>query len=281
MIPILLAAGNPGPMTGTGNNTYLLAAEGGTAMLIDAGVGAPGHLADLAAALHAWRARLTHVLVTHGHADHAGGAPALAAAQPHAELLKHPWPEEDHRYPVAWRALCDGDEVQAADEALRVVATPGHSPDHLAFWHEASRTMFTGDLVALGTSVMIHASRGGNLANYLHSLERVLAFNPAVLLPAHGPRVENPQALITAYLENRRQREHQVFAALRAGHTTVEAIAESIYHGLDAALMPAARENVRAHLEKLAEDQDGAPEPLQETIRETMAAWRKSSTSST
>jgi hypothetical protein len=31
----------------------------------------------------------------------------------------------------------------------------------------------------------------------------------------------------------------------------VEAIAESIYHGVDAALMPAARENVRAHLEKL------------------------------
>jgi len=281
MIPLLLAAGNPGPMTGTGNNTYLLAAEGGTAMLIDAGVGAPGHLADLAAALDARHARLTHVLVTHGHADHAGGATALAAAQPDAEFLKHPWPEEDHRFPVAWRALCDGDQVQAAAENITVVATPGHSPDHLAFWHEASRTMFTGDLVALGTSVMIHASRGGNLADYMHSLERVLTFNPVVLLPAHGPRVENPQALITAYLEHRRQREQQVIAALRAGHTTVEAIAESIYHGLDAALMPAARENVCAHLEKLAEDEHGASAPLQEQIREAMAAWRRSSTSST
>src|SRR6516165_7018557 len=167
MIPLLLAAGNPGPMTGTGNNTYLLAATGGTAMLIDAGVGAPGHLADLAAAVGARHARLTHVLVTHAHADHAGGAPALAAAHPNAEFLKHPWPEEDNRYPVAWRALRDGDELQAAGETLTVVATPGHSPDHLAFWHEANRTMFTGDLVALGTSVMIHASRGGNLADYL------------------------------------------------------------------------------------------------------------------
>jgi hypothetical protein len=45
-----------------------------------------------------------------------------------------------------------------------------------------------------------------------------------------------------------------VLDALRAGHTSVQAIAESIYDGLAAALMPAARENVRAHLEKLRTD---------------------------
>ena len=62
--------------------------------------------------------------------------------------------------------------------------------------------MFTGDLVALGTSVMIHASRGGNLADYMRSLERVLAHEPRVLLPAHGARVDDPRALITGYLES-------------------------------------------------------------------------------
>ena len=46
-------------------------------------------------------------------------------------------------------------------------------------------------------------------------------------------------------------RERQVLAALGAGYATVETIAESIYDGLAAALIPAARENVRAHLEKL------------------------------
>lgn len=265
-------------MTGSGNNTYLLAADNGTAMLVDAGAGVPAHLADLAAALDAHHARLTDVLVTHGHADHAGGAPALAAAYPSARFLKRPWPEEDNRYPVSWRAIGDGDEVHAAGHTLTVVATPGHSPDHLAFWHQASRTMFTGDLVASGTSVMIHASRGGNLGDYMRSLERTLAFEPLVLLPAHGPRVDDPEALIAAYLEHRRQREQQVIAALRAGHATVEAIAESIYHGLDAALMPAARENVRAHLEKLLTE--GRPE-LQTQVQETMAAWKRSSTSST
>ncbi len=109
---------------------------------------------------------------------------------------------------------------------------------------------------------MIHASRGGHLADYLRSLERVLEHEPRVLLPAHGPRVDDPRALITGYLNHRRERERQVIAALRAGHATVEAIAESIYHDLAPALLPAARENVRAHLEKLrAEGQaafDGA-----------------------
>jgi len=98
---------------------------------------------------------------------------------------------------------------------------------------------------------MIHTSRGGDLAEYMASLERVAALSPKVLLPAHGPRVDDPRALLAGYLEHRRMREQQVIAALRSGHATVEAIAESIYDGLDPALMPAARENVRAHLEKL------------------------------
>ena len=47
LTPILLDAHNPGPMTGRGNNTYLLLGSGAEAVLIDAGVGDPRHLADL------------------------------------------------------------------------------------------------------------------------------------------------------------------------------------------------------------------------------------------
>ena len=46
-------------------------------------------------------------------------------------------------------------------------------------------------------------------------------------------------------------RERQVITALRQGHSTVPQIAESIYDGLDPALLPAAHETVRAHLDKL------------------------------
>ena len=238
-------------MTGRGNNTYLITGAGGRATLVDAGVGHPQHLVDIQQHLVGHDARLDRVLVTHGHADHASGAAALAAVHSGATFAKYPWPDEDARYAVAWRPLADGDALQIGGESLTVLHTPGHSPDHVVFWHEPSRTAFTGDLVVAGSSVMIHASGGGSLASYLAALERLLALAPRTLLPGHGPRVDDPASLISSYLEHRRERERQVIAALAAGHATVQAIAESIYDGLEPALMAAARENVRAHLEKL------------------------------
>lgn len=248
--PILLNAHNPGPMTGSGNNTYLIAGNG-SALLVDAGTGHPRHLAALRAALDDSQSQLDTVFVTHGHADHAGGAPSIAAEHRAATFVKRPWPGQDDQYDVGWTTIDEGAVVEGGGYRMNVLHTPGHSPDHLALWHEPSGTLFTGDLVVLGSSVMIHTSKGGDLAEYMRSLERLRALSPRVLLPAHGPRVDNPEALLSGYLEHRRVRERQVVDALRSGYATVEAIAESIYHGLDPALMAAARENVRAHLAKL------------------------------
>src|SRR5262245_47811550 len=86
LTPLLITAGNPGPMTGSGNNTWFL--DGAEPALIDAGVGAQAHIDALADAL-AGRP-LSRVFVTHGHMDHASGAPALKDRWPRLELWKLP-----------------------------------------------------------------------------------------------------------------------------------------------------------------------------------------------
>ena len=249
--PIPLAAYNPGPMTGAGNNTYLLIGPDGDAALVDAGVGDPRHLAAISHHLDEHGARLARVLVTHAHADHSSGAPALAAAHSGASFHKYPSPREDLRCAVSWRPLVDGDCLRAGGESLQALHTAGHSSDHVVSWHEGSRTAFTGDLVIRGGSVMIDGSRGGDLGSYVAALERLLALRPRILLPAHGPEVHDPSAVLSEHLEHRRRRERQVIVLLAAGHDTVQTIMESIYDGLDPALGPAARQNVAAHLGKL------------------------------
>lgn len=251
---IRIDAGNPSPMTGTGNRTYLLVGDGGGAVLIDAGVGDRVHLSAIGAHVSERRTQLDLVLVTHAHGDHAAGAAAIAERFPTARFAKYPWPGEDHRYPVSWDPLADGDRLVVAGQPLEVVHTPGHTPDHLAFYHRPSRTAWTGDLVTQGGSVMIDWSRGGHLVEYLGSLQRMMALQPDRVHPAHGPDVIDPVALLRQFVEHRLLRERQVLDRLTRGPATVREIAESIYHGLAPALLPAARENVCAHLEKLRDE---------------------------
>jgi glyoxylase-like metal-dependent hydrolase (beta-lactamase superfamily II) len=234
-------------MTGDGNWTWLI--PGRVPTLIDAGTGDPRYLEDLAAAL-AGRP-LTTVLVTHGHTDHASGAPALAAREPRARFLKVPWPERDAKYAVDWQPLADGDVVEAGDTTLVALHTPGHAPDHLCFWHEGTRSLFCGDLMQKGSTIWIPGNEHGDVGAYLASLERVLALAPERVYPAHGAIIDHPQRVLRGYIGHRREREAQVIDALRQGDSAVEAITARIYRGLAEHLVPLARDSVTAHLRKL------------------------------
>lgn len=251
MNPVPVHAFNPGPITGDGNWTWVI--DGRVPTLIDAGAGEPRHLAGVEQALGGHR--LAQVLVTHGHVDHASGAPAIAGRfGADVSFRKMLWPERDARWPVTWLALRDGDVVDAGDTTLEAIHTPGHAPDHLCFWHGETRTLFCGDLAAKGTTIWIPSRLQGNLTDYLASLARILALAPARLLPAHGPVIDDPLPLLRNYIEHRREREEQVIAALRAGDTTPEQIVARVYRTLKASLVPLATESVISHLLKLERD---------------------------
>jgi glyoxylase-like metal-dependent hydrolase (beta-lactamase superfamily II) len=238
----LLPAGNPGAFTGPdGNNTWLV--DGAEPLLVDAGVGERSHLDALAAALGG-RA-LARVFLTHAHRDHAAGVPHLRAAWPDARIIGGP--DGD--------LVIDGDWIPAGDGRVQVIATPGHSSDHACLWDAGARLLFAGDLLVSGGTVMIAASSGGSLRQYLDSLARVRALEPARVYPGHGPVIDAPLQLIDQYVAHRMERERQVIDALANGAATLDALVTAIYPSLADALRGAATETVLAHLRKLEDEQ--------------------------
>ena len=246
----IVPAFNPGPYTGAGNNTYVISGEIPT--LVDAATGKAAHLTALAEALAS--TQLAQVLVTHAHPDHANGCDPIAERWPDAVFRKMPWPERDQLQSVECVPIEDGDRIPAGDGTLLAVHTPGHAPDHLCFFDETTGTLFSADLVVPGSSVVIPASRGGSLAQYLASLRRVLALAPARMLPAHGRAIDDPGAVLSQHLEHRQRREDQIVAALHAGDRRPEAIVDRLYEGLDPSLKRLGQESVLAHLVKLRDE---------------------------
>jgi glyoxylase-like metal-dependent hydrolase (beta-lactamase superfamily II) len=101
---------------------------------------------------------------------------------------------------------------------------------------------------------MIPAGRGGNLRQYLASLDRMAALQPRIAFPGHGPVIGRPVELIREYIAHRAMRESQILAALKDGVSDTDAIVTKIYGELVDPVRRAARETVAAHLEKIRED---------------------------
>jgi glyoxylase-like metal-dependent hydrolase (beta-lactamase superfamily II) len=232
--PLLIPAGNPSEWTGpTGNNTWLI--PGREPALVDAGTGRPEHVDAVGRALDG--APLARVLVTHWHPDHVSGLPALRAR---------------------WKGLVVVDAargpVPAGDGEVEAIPTPGHAPDHLCFFDRASGDLYCGDLARRDGTIVIPASKGGDLRAYLASLGRVRDLAPRRLLPGHGPIIDDPIPLIDAYIAHRAQREQQILQAILDGARTVPDIVRRVYPALPESLSAAAADSVRAHLRKLSED---------------------------
>jgi glyoxylase-like metal-dependent hydrolase (beta-lactamase superfamily II) len=243
-------------MTLDGTRSFLVGRE--RPVVIDPGPDDPVHLAAIERALGGRRPEA--IVVTHSHADHAGGAAALAAATGAPVLAATGAVGAGYARELGVRWVVEGVEVATDAGLLHILATPGHAPEHIALrWTggEAPEggAIFVGDLLMGSGDTTLVAPPEGDLRAYLHSLERVAALRPAVLYPAHGPPLTSPAATLRRYVAHRMERVAQVRAARAANPGAPAAdLVRSIYGpALHPALAAAAEGSIRAVLAYLGE----------------------------
>jgi len=238
-----LTAPNPGPYTLDGTRSYLL----GDSAVIDPGPEIDSHIAAILAALPG----LTTILITHRHADHAPAALPLQRATG-ARIIAPPGVLEDQQVD---QRVTGGERLQIAGGELTVIATPGHTSEHVCYLTAAGE-LFTGDTI-LGSGTTTIFPPDGHMGDYLRSLRRLRAQAPRRIHPAHGPDRDDAMAVIDEYIAHRLQRERQVQDAIAAGATTLPAMRQTIYPDLDPRLHQAAEIQLAAHLTKLQEEGEG------------------------
>ncbi len=257
-------ADNPGPFTFTGTGTYIVGGQeaGADVAVIDPG---PADEAHLAALLEALEGRsVSHILVTHTHRDHAplsrplvkavGGAPILAMRPPERTIHASGALDEDEDadfHPDV--VLTGGETIKGDDWTIEAMATPGHASNHMAFVLKDENALFSGDHI-MGWSTTVVAPPDGDMADYMASLDAVIARGFSTIWPTHGPPVTEVQPFLEAYRAHRLEREAQIVARLAAGDEKISDMVPVLYAAVDQRLWPAASLSVLAQLIKLQKD---------------------------
>jgi glyoxylase-like metal-dependent hydrolase (beta-lactamase superfamily II) len=209
------------PVTPYQQNCSLVIAEAtNEAALIDPG----GEVDRLLAAVDKSGAKLTKVLLTHGHADHCGGAAEVA--QRAGVPIEGP-----HRDDAFWidqldmqgrgfglpgarrftpdRWLEGGDQVSVGDITFDVRHCPGHTPGHVVFVQPEYRIAFVGDVLFQGSIGRTDFPRG-DFDTLLRSITEQLwpLGDDIQFVPGHGP--------MSTFGQERRSNPYVGDAALRA-----------------------------------------------------------------
>ena len=150
---------------------------------------------------------------------------------------------------------------------IRVLHTPGHTPDSIALYLPSDRALYTADTVlGHGTAVF------EDLSDLISSLHKMLEFGKTEggeytrLYPGHGPVVDDGANLVETYISHRLEREEQIVRTLKtpppviafeggeAGLWTTWTLVSTIYAKYPESLWLPAAHSVDLHLKKLEKD---------------------------
>jgi glyoxylase-like metal-dependent hydrolase (beta-lactamase superfamily II) len=252
-------ANNPGPFTFTGTGTYIIGKGQGVAV-IDPGPDQPEHLQAILDAVAG--ETVTHILITHHHADHSPLARPLAAAtgaviygcavkeQVVEDTVRTEAGHDDFHPDVS---VCGGATITGPGWNFEAIATPGHTSNHICYALAEENACFTGDHI-MGWSTTVVTPPDGNMGDYMASLDVIQRRNFKTLWPTHGAPITDPGPFIDGYRAHRLDRERQILAQLAAGETRIVEMVPKMYVGTDARLYPAAGRSVLAHLIELVKD---------------------------
>ncbi|MFZ5609748.1 MAG: MBL fold metallo-hydrolase [Pseudomonadota bacterium] len=268
-----IIAPNPKPFTYRGTNSYVVGDD--PVVIIDPGPALTRHADAVMQAVDG--RQVAAILVTHSHIDHSGGAFALRArtgapvfgfgalpAMPQSDAI-----EADYDFAFApTHQLQDRARLTFNGLGIEAIHTPGHFPNHLCFRLAGGDLIFSGDHV-MGWSSTVIAPPIGDMAQYMASLDKLLAHGARWLLPGHGPRIANPHKAIKALIAHRIEREGQVLDCLKQGLSRADDIARAIYDPLEPILFAAACKSVEAH--KLHLIAQGLWREPKKTCSETLA----------
>ena len=186
------------PVGGIETNCYLMG-DDKEAILID-----PGEDADkIIGAIKKRNAKVTNIVLTHGHADHIGAVPELkkytrAPVLIHSEdaiMLTDAMANLSAVFDVPFVTtpadglLKDGDLIVAGDIKLKVLFTPGHTPGGISLYEKDAGVVFTGDALFAGAIGRTDFPRASH-EQLIEAIQEKLLKLPdeTVVYPGHGPK---------------------------------------------------------------------------------------------
>lgn len=238
----LVLANNPSSWTFEGTNTWVLT-DSGRAIVLDPGPEEEAHQRAVADWLAAQDLEVAHIVVSHGHGDHAQGAKPLAALTGSSGITD--LRESEDGAPLAFGG--------ASDEELTVYRTPGHTSDGISLIWPREKVALVGDSALARVNPYIHHPNG-TVTDMLATMDKLagLVDDSWLMLSGHGPVITSPRTHLVRRMESRQRR----IAEVRAHHErglTEDQIVTAMYGDRGEQTLLAATATVRALLAHITE----------------------------